>query len=366
MTEQTVIELENKDEKNNKSAFLKVKERFSIRSKSKNKNSTDIPDTTENNKDSNGKNPETAAENGKETPNKEKIIEPEVSDDGKKEKKTKSSNTLERLKLRLSTKKKNSKKSEGETKDEEEIVVSTKVETEHSDDDKKEAEEKTKEEKSKNLLQRILRFFRSKKNRDNVDKGDKEAENSDPPDDKNDGNSDDDEDNEIIAICGRSDEEEKEAETTVVIPTITTNKPPLPVGRRLPSSATTTNTRPMSQLDAALKQFKLSTAASRENLRNSRQDLSQMEEQVKVQLRSRPATPVIGLRGQEPDTKFSSSLSDLRQWDELRAEIRTQNLCLLLALNLSCLLLWAAAMLCAICHIKFKYILWIFAKLLVT
>ena len=36
----------------------------------------------------------------------------------------------------------------------------------------------------------------------------------------------------------------------------------------------------MSQLDAALKQFKLSTAASRENLRNSRQDLSQMEEQV--------------------------------------------------------------------------------------
>ena len=36
----------------------------------------------------------------------------------------------------------------------------------------------------------------------------------------------------------------------------------------------------MSQLDEALKQFKLSTAASRENLRNSRQNLSQMEEQV--------------------------------------------------------------------------------------
>merc|ERR1712203_700926 len=86
MTEQTLIQLENKDEKNNKSAFLKVKERFSIRSKSKNKNSTDIRDTTENNKDSNGKNPETVAEDGKETTNKEKITEPEVSDDHKKQK----------------------------------------------------------------------------------------------------------------------------------------------------------------------------------------------------------------------------------------------------------------------------------------
>ena len=54
----------------------------------------------------------------------------------------------------------------------------------------------------------------------------------------------------------------------------------LSAGRRLPSSATTSHTRPMSQLDEALKQFKLSTAASRENIRNSRQDLSQMEEQV--------------------------------------------------------------------------------------
>ena len=36
----------------------------------------------------------------------------------------------------------------------------------------------------------------------------------------------------------------------------------------------------MSQLDDALKQFRMSTAASRENLRNSRQNLDQMEEQV--------------------------------------------------------------------------------------
>jgi len=314
MTEQTLSELENKEEKNNKSGFLKVKERLSIRSKNKNKKTTVIPDTTENNKDLNEKNPEKATEDAKETTN-EKIAEPEVTDDGKKEKKMKSTSTLERVKMRLSTRKKNSKKSENEPKTEEEIVISSKVDTEHSEDDKKEVEEKTKEEKSKNLLQRILRFFRSKKNRDNVERQDKEAEKSEPDldEDKNDGNSDDDEDNEIIAICGKPDDEEKEAERTVVIPTITTNKPPLPVGRRLPSSATTTHTRPMSQLDEALKQFKLSTAASRENLRNSRQDLSQMEEQVKVQLRSRPATPVMSLRAQQPDNKLSSSLSDLRQ-----------------------------------------------------
>ncbi len=38
----------------------------------------------------------------------------------------------------------------------------------------------------------------------------------------------------------------------------------------------------MSQLDDALKQFRMSTAASRENLRNSRQNLDQMEEQVDI------------------------------------------------------------------------------------
>jgi len=132
MTEQTLIELENKEEKNNKSAFLKVKERFSIRSKSKNKKSTDIPETTDNNKDSNGKNPEKTAEDGKDTTN-EKSFEPEVNDDGKKEKKMKSS-TLERVKMRLSTRGKNSKKCESETKTEEEIVD----ETDHSEEDEKE------------------------------------------------------------------------------------------------------------------------------------------------------------------------------------------------------------------------------------
>ena len=44
--------------------------------------------------------------------------------------------------------------------------------------------------------------------------------------------------------------------------------------------SSTLHTRPVNQLDAALKQFTLSTAASRENLRNSRVDLGQLEEQV--------------------------------------------------------------------------------------
>ena len=107
-----------------------------------------------------------------------------------------------------------------------------------------------------------------------------------------------------------------------------------PVGRRLPSSATTSHTRPMSQLDDALKQFRMSTAASRENLRNSRQNLDQMEEQVdiililskgsivmntwcfqvKVMIRSRPATPLLSLRRETEDSnkQISSSLQDLR------------------------------------------------------
>jgi len=327
MTEEVLNEVENKEEKpknekDNKSAFMRIKERFSIRSKSKNKKSLD--NNQENDESKKGEQVENENVNVTETTT-EKNVEPEVQDEKteEKEKKTKSGSTLERVKMRLSSRKKNPKTSDNGTKQEEDNNVSSKDENITSEDDKKkcseddekETEEKTKEEKSKNFLQRVMRFFRSKKNRGSAEKQIKEAENSaDVANDeaKNDGNSSDEEDNEIIAICGKSEEEE-EKEKAVVIPTITTNKPPLPGGRRLPCSATTSHTRPMSQLDEALKQFKLSTAASRENIRNSRQDLSQMEEQVKVQLRSRPATPVLSLRPQQLDVKLSSSLSDLRQ-----------------------------------------------------
>jgi len=64
-----------------------------------------------------------------------------------------------------------------------------------------------------------------------------------------------------------------------------TSSPPLSRGRpTTPSSASTLNSRPLSELDSALRQFKVSTAASRESLRNlgSNQDLSQIEEQVRA------------------------------------------------------------------------------------
>ena len=68
--------------------------------------------------------------------------------------------------------------------------------------------------------------------------------------------------------------------------------PPFPTTRKPPCSATAVQSRTISELDSALKQFKLSTAASRESLRSSRMDLSQMEESVKTMMRSRPSTPV--------------------------------------------------------------------------
>merc|ERR1712126_697663 len=167
----------------------------------------------------------------------------------------------------------------------------------------------TKDEKVKTetFLQRLLRLFRSKKKKDKDGNDAEDETNKNINEEKCEVDLSD-EDKEVLAICG----DEKEEPST--LPSITTTKPPLPVSRRLPSSATTAHTRPMSQLDDALKQFKLSTAASRENLRNSRQDLNQMEEQVKVAIRSRPATPLLSLkdRNLNGDNKMSSSLTDLR------------------------------------------------------
>jgi len=309
MTEEVLTEVDStqdrpKIEKNKKSAFTRVKERLSIRSKNKNKKSAEnIQENGENKKDPIEKG--TVNGNGK-------TIQPEVSEEKQEEteKKTKSEGTLERIKMRLSTRKKDGKSGETETKQETlDTNVSAEKETVSAEDAKKETEDKTKEEKSKSFLQRILRFFRSKKNKGNAEnqEDDKSGDLAES-EEKHEAISSDEDDNEILAICGKEEEEK-----TPVIPTITTSKPPLPAGRRLPSSATTSHTRPMSQLDEALKQFKLSTAASRENIRNSRQDLSQMEEQVKVELRSRPATPVMAGRVLEVEMKTSSSLSDLRQ-----------------------------------------------------
>jgi len=129
-----------------------------------------------------------------------------------------------------------------------------------------------------------------------------------------------DEDLEISALC--KDDTEEPAETSPSVPIMSSNRPPLPSMRRPPSSATTAQSRPVSQLDAALKQFKLSTAASRENLRGSRVDISQVEEQVKAMVTSRPSTPTsVGWRSRAPAentnlsaqwAKLSSSMTDLR------------------------------------------------------
>ena len=58
-------------------------------------------------------------------------------------------------------------------------------------------------------------------------------------------------------------------------------KPPLPPGRRRPPvSATWAASRPLDQLDAALKQFRRDTAESRENLTRSRPDLAVIAAEV--------------------------------------------------------------------------------------
>merc|ERR1711962_256845 len=74
-------------------------------------------------------------------------------------------------------------------------------------------------------------------------------------------------------------------------PTAPSHRPPRPHLLSTPSSATTAHSRPLSQLDSALKQFKLSTAASRENLRSqgSNQDLRLLD----IGARRRPL-PTLG------------------------------------------------------------------------
>merc|ERR1719318_2326062 len=143
--------------------------------------------------------------------------------------------------------------------------------------DKKENCETVQPEKNKseNIFQRLLnRFsFRSKKKKEKIVKIDTEVEITEEDDElelKNEtmslSESSNAEDMEIQALCGE-DKEEKQPAPSIQM---SSSRPPLPTMRRPPSSATTAQSRPVSQLDAALKQFKLSTAASRENLRSSR------------------------------------------------------------------------------------------------
>merc|ERR1719397_487284 len=74
-------------------------------------------------------------------------------------------------------------------------------------------------------------------------------------------------------------------------PTAPLGRPPLPRGMSTPVSATTYHSRPVSDLDSALKAFKASTMASRENLRalGSTRDLSLLERVANRPPLARPA-----------------------------------------------------------------------------
>ena len=68
---------------------------------------------------------------------------------------------------------------------------------------------------------------------------------------------------------------------------------PPPCRRRPPCSATDVPSRTITELYSGLKEFKLTTAASRESLRTCQHDHCQIEKTVKIMIRSRPSTPVI-------------------------------------------------------------------------
>jgi len=148
--------------------------------------------------------------------------------------------------------------------------------------------EKEEKKKSDNAFLRMLRklSFRKKKEKkgntendsgvEERDKGDKELEKT--LDEGNNGNN------------GEKRFEERETRPQSLV--MSSGRPPPGPGRppihprttTTPSSATANVSRPVSDLDSALRQFKLSTAESRESLRTlgSRQDLTQVEERVRV------------------------------------------------------------------------------------
>ena len=270
------LKAENNEEKKKINTLQRVKERFSYRNGRKSKLSNDTLEAEE------------AEETNMNAEEKNDLEEQEtlvfsLEDDVKNKKST----TLQRVKERLSFRKnKNSTAKLASSSDIDNKELKTDNNEEEATPEIETKKETAIEVKRETFIQRLLKLFRKRKantveNTDILDKPQQDLS---------------EEDREVLEICGNDiDSEEK----CSAVPKITTTKPPLPgkeafaktackmtcipvmiVGRRLPSSATTAHTRPISQLDDALKQFKLSTAASRENLRNSRQDLNQMEEQV--------------------------------------------------------------------------------------
>merc|ERR1712183_251053 len=166
------------------------------------------------------------------------------------------------------------------------------VEEEPVVEEKKDKEsEKEEKKKSDNAFLRMLRklSFRKKKEKkgntenescvEEGDKGDKELEKTLA--EGNNGN------NGNNGVEKRFEERETRPQSLVMSsgrPPPGPGRPPIhPRTTTTPSSATANVSRPVSDLDSALRQFKLSTAESRESLRTlgSRQDLTQVEERVR-------------------------------------------------------------------------------------
>jgi len=339
--------------------FQKVKARFSTRSKKLKK---DVNQEITNEKVKNEKQSEEESDqsnkdvqlkndtnvNEKETSksiNEEKKEEREENDDEKKEKSLddknnpkKEANMFARVKERLSKRSKKPKTEKENKQHEKELDKTTGKENENKNETKpgsKDESDETidasmtkKESKEENIFQKLLKriSFRSKKKKETEGPVKDANIQHDQEDKKEDDTNEDDTkslssvDEELSALC--KDNTDETQGTSPSVPIVNSSRPPLPSIRRPPSSATTAQSRPVSQLDAALKQFRLSTAASRENLRSSKVDISQVEEQVKTMVTSRPSTPTpAGWRSRAPAenknltdqwAKLSSSMTDLR------------------------------------------------------
>jgi len=112
-------------------------------------------------------------------------------------------------------------------------------------------------------------------------------------------------------------------------PTAPLGRPPLPRGT--PVSATTYHSRPVSDLDSALKAFKASTMASRENLRTlgSTRDLSLLEKVANRPPLARPAQ-------QQARVRRQPSLRVVRPKSEAEGEMEDKDL-KQLSSSMSCL-----------------------------
>merc|ERR1712025_988052 len=176
--------------------------------------------------------------------------------------------TLKRVKERFSVRKKKGDKKDHKKKDQDCIKNA-------------EMKQNDREVKDKNIIQRVKEFFFKKKKKDpkkiNVTEEELGKEST------------------IVNEVPKVDLNEHSIHDPDPIPTPTppSPRPVTPASKppaapraaflgRPPSSATASQSRPISSLDAALKDFKASTMASRESLRTSHQDLREVEKAVRT------------------------------------------------------------------------------------